>query len=296
MTVESMAGIGRAGGTGGGWRCDPDAVAPTVLILGGFMTVPPQYRGLSRRLLAEGAAGVVVSQVWAPDWLIAVRRGCGAIATRSGKALREAGLLSNEVSGGAPVLVVGHSAGGLLARILTAPEPLPGRRFGAAGRIGAIVTLGTPHRLANGRGIGRSLRGMLYSVAEESVPGACFAPRVGYVSVASRSIRSGPGSLGRARLADLLYRSLIGRAAKPGTEGDGFVPVEAAALPGAGHVLLDGALHGPSSGTWYGSPAALRVWWPIALEAWHEALRVRLEAGVEAEVAQPREAAGVGAH
>ena len=63
---------------------------------------------------------MVVAGVWTPDWLIASARGAGAIATRSGKALVEAGRLAAEVSDGAPVLVVGHSAGGLIARILTA--------------------------------------------------------------------------------------------------------------------------------------------------------------------------------
>ena len=45
-------------------------LAPTVLILGGFLTSPPFYRPLRRRLLARGAAAVVVANVWTPDWLI----------------------------------------------------------------------------------------------------------------------------------------------------------------------------------------------------------------------------------
>jgi hypothetical protein len=259
-----------------GWRDRPDVVPPTVLILGGFLTLPPQYRGLAGRLLERGAAGVVVASVWTPDWLIAMRRGCGAVATRSGKALLQACRMSVEVSGGAPLLVVGHSAGGLMARVLTAPEPLPGKRFGAAPRIGAIVTLGSPHSLSNGQGIGRRINWMIAAVADASVPGAYFSPEIGYVSVASRAVRGDPAGTGRERVAHLLYRSVIGRGAVAGTEGDGLVPVVATELEGARQVVVEGAVHGPSAGPWYGSPRPLDAWWPVALESWRAALFERV--------------------
>ena len=263
----------------GGWRDDPDSVKPTVLVLGGFLTAPPMYRRLAERLRARDAAGVIVANVWTPDWLIAARRGPGAIATRSGRALLEAGRLASEVSAGAPVLVVGHSAGGLIARILTAAEPLPGRRFGAASRIGAIVTLGTPHLLSKGEGIGKRLNQVIGQLAETAAPGAFHSPKIGYVSVASRSIRSDPAGTGRERIAYLLYRSVLGRAATPGTEGDGLVPVASAMLAGSRQVVVDGAIHGPSSvASWYGTDDALDVWWPAALLAWHEALTHRASA------------------
>jgi hypothetical protein len=259
-----------------GWTNHLDSVPPTVLILGGFLTGPPMYRRLVERLGARGAAGVVVANVWPPDWLLAAVRGVGPLATRSGRALHAAWRLSRDVSGGAPLLVVGHSAGGITARLLTAGEPFPGRRFGAAPLIGAIVSLGTPHRLAAGEGVGRRLSEVAAAAADEVVPGAFFTPEIGYVSVASRAIRADPTGDGRERVAGLLYRSVIGRAAVPGTEGDGLVPVAATHLAGARHVLLDHSIHGPGAGApWYGSDDALDVWWPIALEAWRGALAYR---------------------
>ena len=258
------------------WTNHLDSVPPTVLILGGFLTGPLMYRRLVERLGARGAAGVVVANVWPPDWLIAGVRGVGPLTTRSGRALHGAWRLSRDVSGGAPLLVVGHSAGGITARLLTAREPFPGRRFGAAPLIGAIVSLGTPHRLAAGEGIGRRLSEVAAATADEVVPGAFFAPEIGYVSVASQAIRADPTGHGRERVAGLLYRSVIGRAAVPGTEGDGLVPVAATQLAGARHVLLDHSIHGPGAGApWYGSDDALDVWWPIALEAWRGALAYR---------------------
>jgi hypothetical protein len=255
----------------------PGAIRPTILILGGFLTNPTMYWPLVRRLEERGAAGVVVANVWIPDWLIAGARGIGPICTRSARALQAAVRMSAERSGGAPLLVIGHSAGGITARLLTSQKPIQGRHFGAGRWIGAIVTLGTPHRLAGGQGIGRRIRDVAAATADALVPGAYFAPEIGYVAVASRAIRGDPAGTARQRVAHLMYRSIIGRAAVPGTEGDALVPVAAAGLDGARHVVLDGAVHGVG-GSWYGSPAALDVWWPVALEAWRVALEQRARA------------------
>jgi pimeloyl-ACP methyl ester carboxylesterase len=260
----------------GGWRDHLDTVRPTVLVLGGFLTAPPVYLRFVDRLRARGAAGVVVANVWTPDWLIAATRGPGAIATRSGRALLEAGRLTADLSEGAPVLVVGHSAGGLVARILTATEPVAGRRFGAAARIGAIVTLGTPHTVAKGEGIGRRLNSVVTEVAERAVPGAFHSPKIGYVSVASRAIRADPDGTGRERVAFLLYRSVLGREAVPGMVGDGLVPVASAILAGSRRIVVDDATHGPGGvAPWYGAEGPMDVWWPAALTAWREALAYR---------------------
>jgi pimeloyl-ACP methyl ester carboxylesterase len=267
-------------GTRPTWMADPDTVAPTVLLLGGFLTSPPVYTRMVRRLRDRGVAGVVVADVWTPDWLLAGVRGTGPLTTRSAKAVLDASRLSGQVSGGAPLLVVGHSAGGVTARLLTAPEPFPGRRFGGASRFGAIVSLGTPHFLANGEGIGQRMEEVAASIADRSVPGAYFDPRIRYVSVASRAVRGDPEGSGKERIAHLLYRSVVGPAAVAGTLGDGLVPVEATELAGAKRLLLDHALHSPGAGgPWYGSDDQVELWWPLALATWREALRHRASEG-----------------
>ena len=131
-----------------GWLSDPDAVRPTVLIIGGFLTVPAMYLRLRRRLLDRGAAEVLIADVYTPDWLLAVGRGGGAVAIRALRALIRAidASASSSSSQGAPLLVVGHSAGGMVARLLTTSEPFAGRRLGASDAVGGIVTLGSPHR------------------------------------------------------------------------------------------------------------------------------------------------------
>jgi hypothetical protein len=266
----------------GDWRDHVESVRPTVLVLGGFMTSPPMYLRLSRRLAMRDTAVVVSSRVWAPDWMLAAWRGLGPILTRSGRAL----LLASErsaaspLSRGAPLLVIGHSAGGMLARLLTSPVPFAGRRLNAAGRIGAIVTLGTPHRVSPDGDIGERISMHATAFADRAVPDACFAPRVGYVSVASRAIIARPTGLGRERAAWRLYQALLPDLDVDEYPGDGLVPMRSALLPGSRQIVLDGPVHGQLSGRpWYGSEPHIDEWWPAAVNAWRAALRVRAEEG-----------------
>ncbi len=250
--------------------------APVVLVLGGFLTSPPIYRAFDRALRDRGAADVVVGNVWSMDWLLAAFRGLGPIVTRSGRALLEASRRSETLAGGAPVLVIGHSAGGMTARLLTSQAPFQGRQLNASGRIGAIVTLGTPHGVPAGTGI-RNRSGYEAAVfANREVPAATFSPTTGYLSIASRRVvgrdRGTPGE----RRTWLVYRALTPELPAPVIEGDGLIPVAAALLPGAMHLVLDDAAHGQGMGRdWYGSARFLDRWWPRAVETWEAALRVR---------------------
>jgi len=251
--------------------------APVVLVLGGFITSPPMYRKLERDLRERGAADVVVAPVWTMDWLIAAARGLGPIVTRSGRALLEASARSEASSLGAPVLVVGHSAGGVSARILTSPVPFAGRGTNAAGRIGALVTLGTPHVVAV-PAPGRPRMGAENaSFANTHVPGPFFAPTTVYLAVGSRrSIGRRDGTLAERRT----WRSYaaISGAEDPVIEGDGLIPLPSALLPGAPTLVFDDAAHGQGAGRdWYGSPRFLDLWWPRAVETWQSALRARLD-------------------
>ncbi len=266
------------------WRdVEPRSLAPVVLVAGGFLTMPGWYDSLAAVLRVRGAADVVVAPVYPPDWILAAARGLGPITTRVGRALLEAGSRSAGLpeSRGAPVLYVGHSAGGLIGRLLTSPVPFEGRAMRAAGRIGALVTLGTPNVLspgaADGGRWGRRVGEAGARFAQRHVPGATWAPTTGYVSVASGCL---VGRLDarddREQFIRRLYEDVHPQPDLDSVEGDGLVPVAAALLPGSRQVVLADAVHGPSRRTtWYGSSASVDVWWPVALDAWREALRAR---------------------
>jgi hypothetical protein len=246
---------------------------PHVLIIGGFLSSPPTYRPLRGRLLARGAASVTIAPIWLPDWMLVWPRGQGPIATRAARAL----LAASHRAEGAPLLVIGHSAGGVVARILTAEAPFEGRRFAGAGRIGAIVTLGTPH--VNEWEAWTSRRSGVYPIrfVDTHVPGAYWAPRIGYLAVASRwaparARSANPGE----RWLRRSYERLLPPPWPDVIEGDGVTPVSSALLPGARHITLDGAAHGQGLGRpWYGSSEWLDAWWPAAVDTWREATALR---------------------
>ena len=282
-----VAGPARRPVASSAWRdVEPDALAPVVLVAGGFLTMPGWYDGLAALLREHGAADVLVAPVYVPDWMLAAARGLGPITTRVGRALLEAGARSAEspTSRGAPVLYVGHSAGGLIGRLLTSPVPFEGRTLNAAGRIGALVTLGTPNAAAlearGGGRWGRRVGEAAARFAEHHVPGAMFAPTTGYVSVASRLFVGRLGSEDdRERFVRGLYEDVYPQPDLDIVAGDGLIPVAAALLPGSRQIVLPDAAHGPSSrAAWYGARANLDAWWPVALDAWRQALRARLAA------------------
>jgi hypothetical protein len=273
------------------WPDHLPTLRPTVLLLGGFLTAPPFYRPMVRRLYERGVARVVVADIWTPDWVLAGLIGLGRLMRHADDALERAvaASASSPASRGAPLLVIGHSAGGIVARLLTSGREIGGRRYDRADAMGAIVTLGTPHHLDPRGGLGRRLTAVAVRAAERSVPGAFHAPRVGYVAVASTETMGRPDGDGRARVAYRLYQGLRPDPANRAIAGDGMVPVPAALLAGARHVVLDDVVHGQAAGRpWYGTDRGLDGWWDAALQAWHEALEVRARDPRSAAGAAPR--------
>jgi pimeloyl-ACP methyl ester carboxylesterase len=254
------------------------APAPTVLIIGGFLSSPPLYGPFRERLLDRGARQVEIAPIWTQDWLLSARRGGGPIATRAARAV----LRAADLADGVPLLVVGHSAGGVVARVLTATEPYEGRRFAGARRFGAIVSLGSPQVNAMEAGEGRRKGTGSATFANAHVPGAFWAPRVGYLAVASRWLVGRAGDRdGRVRMARRFYEQVLPPPHPPEIAGDGLIPLEAALLPGARSIVLDDAAHAPGAGhPWYGSETMLDRWWPTALETWRTALEARADGAV----------------
>ncbi len=267
---------------------------PRVLLVGGFSTSPPLYWPMAARLLARGAAHVAIAPLWLPDWIVASRVGFGPLARRVARSIAR----EWRDGGRRPLIVVGHSAGGILARLAMSPVPFQGYGTGVGEAVGALVTLGTPHRVAPAAerdaaahadrrrasgawrdGPGADAARFLAAV----LPGAAMAPATGYVTVASTLVpgRSPGDTAGpwRHRFAGRIYAGIMGpegRAAR----GDGIVPVGSAHLEGALQIPLDDVAHGQLGGRWYGSDDAIDRWWPAALTAWRSALETRARTDV----------------
>ncbi len=253
---------------------DPDR--PPVLIVGGFLTSPALYWRMRDRLLARGASSVGIAPVYTTDWLLLVRLGYGRLMRRVGRAI----VRSYRESGRRPVLVIGHSAGGVLARLAMSPVPYQGYRAAVAEGVGALVTVGSPlHNAPDGDPRMRVAREVT-SFLDETTPGAFFAPRTAYVTVEGSFVqgasRDDPDR--RRRAAGGAYARVLGEAGRE-ADGDGLIPAPAAHLDGATQLTLPGIIHGQAMrAPWYGDDPALDTWWPVALDAYRAAMDARASA------------------
>ena len=239
---------------------------PHIVVIGGYLTEPLNYLRLRRRLYERGAAHVTIAPIHLPDWALVGLVGMGPLLLRGGRVIREARRASD-----APVMVIGHSMGGLVARLAMAPEPLDGRVARVADDVGCLVTLGTPHHFSPS--IPWRHPGMVAAEHLEQVsPGAWNAPRTRYVTVGSTLAR--PATRGPIRsvvqLANRLLLGFVGHS--PGGRGDGLVGDAASRLDGATHLSYPDVRHGALGAPWYGDDVILDRWWPVALEAWRAAV------------------------
>lgn len=149
------------------------------------------------------------------------------------------------------ITLVGHSSGGVMGRLYLSPEPFKGHRFRGLDQVRHLITLGSPHRNVRGARLRRWV--------DRTFPGAYFAPRVVYTTVAGRTIQGNRRGQARDRLAHWFYRQLCGEGSQ---WGDGVVPLASARLEGARNLVLDAVSHTPIGGKrWYGTPDVVRDWW-----------------------------------
>ncbi|KAL2346017.1 hypothetical protein Fmac_000017 [Flemingia macrophylla] len=189
----------------------------------------------------------------------------------------------------ATVSLIGHSAGGWLARVYM-------EQFGLS-HVSLLLTLGTPH-LPPPKGVSGVIdqtRGLLHYV-QQNCSKPVDTPQLKYVCIAGRYIKgarffgnsdptieavvptdssqlvSDPAIINtatspsnttlRARFVGQGYKQVCGQA---DVWGDGVVPEVSAHLKGALNICFDGVYHSPvgaddETRPWYGSPDVLEQW------------------------------------
>lgn len=223
-----------------------------VVILGGFLSFPAAYTGMKKNLSHFAQQPVQVVETTSLVWLRTVRKsGWATVLDLLDQAVKQ--IVRASATG--RVTLIGHSIGGILARLYLSPQPFQGRRYNGMKYVNCLVTLGSPHK--NQGGFRRG--GPLSRWVEQHCPGAAFYPEVQYISVAGKWLRGSRLGSSLARFAYGVYESICGNGA---VWGDGIVPVEAALLNGAHHIVLDGVSHYTVLGEpWYGSQEAILQWW-----------------------------------
>lgn len=210
------------------------------------------YKGLSHTLSALSGQKVWVVDTRVFDWLTSISKiGWFLVLNKLDITVRKA--LKNTTM--SKLTLIGHSQGGVLARLYLRPEPFIGKQFNGVDQIDHLITLGSPH--LNQGGLQRG--GYMSRWIDRQVPGSAFSPRVRYTSVAGKFIR---GNSTGARFERFAYRVYKEICAEGESWGDGIVPISSALLPDSQHIVLNGVSHYSLLGEpWYGNQEVLPLWW-----------------------------------
>jgi hypothetical protein len=155
------------------------------------------------------------------------------------------------------VTLIGHSSGGVIARLFLSPRPFLGKSYCGLESVAQLITLGSPHY--------NERQGRMRQWVEKQYPGSFFASEgVCYTSVAGKVIHGRrQGSL-RERWAYVFYERLSGDG---NVWGDGLVPLSSQLLDGSQQIVLDGVSHFTGfGGPWYGSAGVVPRWWHACME------------------------------
>ncbi|XP_020229250.1 uncharacterized protein LOC109810241 isoform X2 [Cajanus cajan] len=283
--------------------CSSNTNYRPAVILPGLGNNTGDYQRLKQTLKEKYGVQTVVAKVSRLDWL---RNAAGLVDPNYWRAtlqptpvldwylerVHHAVQQAKETQGQgstATVSLIGHSAGGWLARVYM-------EQFGFS-HVSLLLTLGTPHLPPpNGvSGVIDQTRGLLHYV-QKNCSKPVYTPQLKYVCIAGRYIKGArlfgnsdptieaeavvptdssqlvseaaimntdpPNTTLRARFVGQGYKQVCGQA---DVWGDGVVPEVSAHLEGALNISFDGVYHSPVGADdvtrpWYGSPDVLDQW------------------------------------
>jgi pimeloyl-ACP methyl ester carboxylesterase len=226
-----------------------------VVICGGFLSFTLLYEELRETLQSLTAQPAAIAEIGTADWLLAVAPpGWLPLLNKLDAAVRAL----KQRAGADRVTLVGHSAGGVLARLYLGPRPFYGQTYRGLEHVAHLITLGSPHYNQQKKLFGSWMARWV----EKRYPGAAFAPDVRYTTVAGKLIYGRPTGDLRERHAYGFYQDIGGRGE---TWGDGLIPVASALLEGTHQIILDDVGHFAGfGGPWYGETAVIPRWWTAA--------------------------------
>lgn len=243
-----------------------------ILIVGGFGLNWQTYKPFQKLLSAVSGRQVFITPIALFDWLgVIPSDDYGGLLKILDKTVSE----TLRAAGSDRLVLLGHSAGGVLARIYLGDQPYGRQRLVCNGfqRVATLVTLGAPHKTTR-----RGRQGGLNQIdfVQRTYPGAYWR-FIHYVTVISRGvfgIKDGPPP---EKGAWQSYELLTGEGAQ---WGDGVVPVASGLLEGARQVVLEGLRHDPRPDRpWYGQDqATIANWWRIVEEVERSPTRNRTSA------------------
>ncbi len=231
-----------------------------IIIVGGYNSLWPTYLRLARALEDLSGLQAVAVPLMPWHWWLAER---DRNATNILQKLEGTVHWARHRLQARSFVLVGHSAGGLIARLYLHDQPVWGKVYAGVRCVTEVVTLGCPHCSVPELD-GPQQSGMnwyLVDAANRLVPGPFYTDQIRHYSVTGRYVRGDERGRFRERQAHRLYRLMGGGSGD--VWGDGVVPVQCQQLVGAQTLLLESVCHSPRIGRdWYGgSKAIVWKWW-----------------------------------
>ena len=224
----------------------------SIVIIGGFLSYARAYRRMQQELSARTGQPVFIADIPGHECLLAVSTsGWARLLSGLDLAIKRAA----KSAPGEKITMIGHSAGGVLARLYLSPDPFLEHSYRGLERVNHLITLGSPHYSQGSWRRG----GRLSRYVEKCYPGAYFQPEVRYTSFAGKFLHGDRAGSRFQRWAHDRYEEICGQG---NTWGDGLVPIQAALLKGSDQVILERISHYSIFGDpWYGSNVAIPKWW-----------------------------------
>lgn len=229
-------------------------VPEPIVLIGGFGSHWSDYRFAARVLANVAGRRVFIAGITRVTWMLAGLTDYSMLVDRAHTAIAHA----LKQTGARKVILVGHSAGGIVGRAYLGDQKVKPyqRSYHGYERVSRLYMVGSPLR-ATKEAPRPGMRAAAW--VDETYPGAYYAPQVKYLNVRSRHIEGKVNGALRQREAYYNYRFISGNGAQ---WGDGVVPLSLSELDGAATLELEGVGHSPGWGKWFfGDASVIRAWW-----------------------------------
>ncbi len=224
-----------------------------IVLIGGFGSHWTDYKPVARMLSHVSGRRVFITGINRLSWVVGGLVDYSLMLDRTHRAVMHA----LDKTGAEKVMLVGHSAGGVIGRAYLGDQAMKAHHPAHNGyqRVSRLITLGSPMRAVDGA----KRPGMRQATwVDRTYPGACFS-NVQYLAVCGRLIEGKRGGSIRQRQAHDSYSWV---STQGDQWGDGVIPLSISSLDGAPAITLEGVGHSPNWGRWYFSTLdVIRSWW-----------------------------------
>lgn len=239
------------------WKVKSNAMNTNspIILIGGFGSHWSDYNAFARALANVSGRRVFIAGINRFSWMVGgILADYTLLVNRTHHAVAHA----IQQTGAEKVILVGHSAGGVVGRGYLSDKTVKQHHVAHHGyeRVSRLITLGSPLRAVKSAlhpGLGQA------AWLDQHFPGAYYAPQVQYLTVSGNFITGRADGSPQELIAFNNYKFIGGDGRQP---GDGVVPHNVSSLDGVPSLMLEGVGHSTQWGRWFGSDEnTIRLWW-----------------------------------